>query len=398
MKKVFIFTLILFLSLSMAGFATAEDRLEINGGIRFTAFNVNNTNFNSDVKDHTYWINQRLRTYMRIRIMDGVAARWRVDWQEDTWGLNSTEPFGRPADLNSAVQIDRAFLQIEKPMFDFTIGHFFEIWGNGSAYGPQQMGANLRIKTPVILDFSAWKLNENGSTLDYNNMDDKNMYAVKAEYMDYGAYFAMVDDKTDADVSPWVIGLFANPKFNDLSIKSNIDFFGGSEGNLDVMGTQLAVNVEYPFTKMFVAGADFYYALGSDDPNDVQYNVVYARFAGFEWHERGTQNVVDQVDVLGTGDQPFELRNNSGSIGGDVYGIYKITPELSLAAQVVYLTPEEDKVTNLDSLFDINGSLEWYWAKNALVGVYGWYTSPSFDDNTPDDATVGLASMLRVRF
>jgi hypothetical protein len=308
--------------------------------------------------------------------------------------------FGRPDDGNdpdSAVQIDRAFLQINKEKFDFMIGHFYQFWGFGSAYQPQELGMALTVKTPVKLTFTYFKLTENGSTID-DIGEDEDMYSVLAEYKKLGAYFAMINDDSAAESEPWLLGLYGSHNFNALLLKSSLDIFGGDAGAVDYMGAQFWLGLEYPFTKAFTAGVNFYYAPGADDADEEQLTAIWAPFGGMEEHEKGTMALVDQVDILNTGDQPFEIATNSGSVSLDVYGIYKATPTITLAGQMGYFTPEEDDNTLLDSLFNVNGSVQWTWAKGAILQFTGWYTSPDFEGGVDDDATVGLASLLRVKF
>jgi len=408
MKKAFIVTLALFLAFSMATFAAAEDRLKISGDFRVRAFSLDDRDYNSDAEDHASFIDQRMRVEWRINVMDGVAVRLRTDYQEDTWGLN-TGLFGRPDDRNdpdSAFQIDRAFLQINKPKFDFMIGHLAQYWGQATAYGPQEMGAVLVVKTPVELTFNYFKLTENGSTVD-DVGEDKDMYAVMAAYpnssprtaKNIGLLFAMVNDDSAADDSPYLIGLWGNYMFNALKFKGELDIFGGDSATTDYEGTQLYLGLEYPFTKMFTGGANFYYAKGAD-AGETQLDVVWPRFGGFEnpSQERALQGFTDTYDVIGNS-TPFDPWNqDTGVVGLDAYGLYKLTPAWTMAGQLGYYAAEEDQYSRFDSMWAFTASLKWAWAKGADLFFAGTYTSPDGNGNVADDSATQFMTVLQVSY
>ena len=412
MKKAFIFALALSMVFSMVTFAAAEDRLSLSGDIRIRYFYQDDRDWNGDAEDSVNYFDQRLRMGTRIQVMDGIAIRLRVDWQETQWGQN-TGLFGRPTaatDDDAAVQIDRAFLQINKPMFDFLIGHIAQYWGHSSAYGPQEMGMALTVKTPVELVFNYFKLTENGSLNDDEWNDDRDMYALKATYPNdsprtvnkVGAYVAMINDSTDADDSPYLVGLFGGYNFGSVVLKSSLDFFGGDDGNNEYMGTQFWAGLDFPISKMLTAAFNFYYALGTDDPTETQLDQIHTRFGGFEGPvmERSFFGETDSINALGnsTPFKPFGGGENSGVVGADAVVIYKFTPEFAAAGQLGYYAAEEDDATTFDSLFAITGAFEWTFAKGSHLVLIGSYGIPDKDASVADDEKMEFVSILKVKY
>jgi len=146
--------------------AIAEDKLSISGEFRVFGFSKENyADFDdSDKSDETDYFNQRLRLYSKYAVTEGVTIHTRMDFGEGTWGADGQNSI-RQED-NNDLQIDRAFLEIDKERFNFRAGQQYYGFGNSIAVDHQGTGFRVSTKGPVVFTAFWNKLDENGSTTD----------------------------------------------------------------------------------------------------------------------------------------------------------------------------------------------------------------------------------------
>jgi hypothetical protein len=332
----------------MVQVTVAEDRLKMNGSIRIRAYNVDNKDGDADLDDNEKYIDMRFRMGMAITVAEGITANLRADFQDDTkWGntqIGATPDiglWGRPNSSGADIEVDRAYIRIERDMFIYQGGHIFQgfgVPGFFSAYAPQQLGMALRLKLPVIVDLNYWKLDEGTSLVDEeDDQKDTDMYGVQAQYkndmLTAGLFYAMAQD-TD-----------------------------GSEKQI----------VEMPH-----------------------------KFAGMEPHEAfwGHNDGVDPLH--GTLFNPSG--DGAGVTAFDVYAEFKAMENLKFRGQIGYFMPQDDDedLTLWNSSTLIQGVVTWTFApKCDLLGGF-WHRTDDVDDDPVtgesyrEDAELGMMGLLQI--
>jgi len=428
MKKLLLAALTLCLVLSLVQVTFAEDRLKSNGEFRIRAYNVDNADYTSDLKDHQTYYDMRLRVGLVWAAAPGITANLRTDIQDDAkWGLD-TGAFGRPSEAKQ-LNTDRAYLRIEKDMFILQGGQIAQYFGNGgyfSAYGPQDPGFALRLKLPVMVDLNYFKLSEDGSVVDdagteeggSNATQDLDLYAVQAQYkadaFQIGGYYATMVDGTDLERTPNLFGVWGNTMLGPVKLMGSLDLYGGNYGKdaagdtIDAVGTNLWLRGSMAVTDTVTFGADVYYGMARDkDENQHQmsvygYGVIGTRFGGMEPMEEAAQWAKDSYDYLGTSDQPFDLYNGCGDVGADIYGSFKATESIDVVAQLGYYTPQDSDLAVVDedgdklnsiTLFSVGAS--YTFAPHCRVIGIGFYRSADIE-NVSTDATTGLIGEVSI--
>jgi hypothetical protein len=178
MKKLSIM-LAMLLVVCFAVSAIAEDRLTWSGAFRARAWYKDNlTTANSDDKSDRlqYW-DQRFRVAMKVAIVEGITGHLRMDFSENTWGLTTNRSRrwqrGEADNTDRQLNVDRAYVRIDKEMFTLNTGHQYIALGKQMITDGNHFGLNLRLKLPVDIFAQYAKIDENESATDEDEFDSE---------------------------------------------------------------------------------------------------------------------------------------------------------------------------------------------------------------------------------
>lgn len=382
MKKL----LVMILVLSFAVMAHAEDRLKLDGEIRVRAYSWQNNGF-TDGNDKDYY-DMRLRLGGKIAVEKDVTAVFRMDFAENKFGTPDSEEINngynsKDANRYSQIQVDKAYIDINKPMYElkagqqgFMLGHVIDHTGAGFI---------LDAKLPVTVTVLFTKLDENGSVSDEDDDNkDKNVYGAQVQYKNdaldarlFGAYqvnnkkddAAYVDKDTQS-----AVGVAVTSKISMISIDAEVDFLSGSKYDnvTDYVGSQAWVDASAKLSDMFTVGSQFIYAKGTDKADEEQISYI-------------TYDADWLILPYGDGDaelvNPYEIATNAGSIGILPYIKVKPMTDLTINAQYSYLTPETDTNTKIDSISAITLKGTYMLAKSTKLVLEYDYADVSGDSS-----------------
>ncbi len=434
MKKVLLALVVLLFAVSVY----AESRLDLSGQMRIRGKSFENlSNFNDDDdSDKENYFDQRLRIAGKINVAEGISVHFRLDFDEEKWGTQGSHG-------TSEIQTDRAFLEIDKDMYRLRAGRQLFGLGNYMALDHNGVGFLATLKTPVSVTFGYIKADEGSDAVnnlsddsDYGS-EDINVYVLNLGYKynkafninafvgyedggDYTVDEAAFDDNgdirddlgffdNDGDVDfgdyahgeydRMVIGLQAdgtianffnyNIEYNNFSGEVD-DYYDYSNDaaveDKDYVGNQfygdLNVNIN-----MFKVGTEVFYAMGTDEEDEIQ-TTALAEEKGL-WDDFVPMGNFGDSDILDyafasdyTSQGVFELSENAGSMGIVPYVSVSPIDKLSLMLNVGYFEPEEDSVTNLDSVVVAVLSADYKLYEN--VGILAQYAYVAPDTDNPD--------------
>jgi hypothetical protein len=413
MKKVLVFLIGLGLIVgAFADVAVAEDRLSLFGSLRVRGWAKDNyDDFDSDDKnDRDRYFDQRFRLGGKIAITDGVTANFRFDIGEGTWGLNYTTGGVNRPDENTELQVDRAFIRIEREYFILNTGQQFMGYGNLIVLDGNNTGVGLRLKLPVRIDLNYAKLDENDARNDEESASqgldtkDTDLFGIQAAYVadafTVGAFYATSYDWSDAEVRPGGVGIFANGNIGPVALKGEFDFFHGSlSPDVDAKGLQFWLNGGFALTEAVTLGGNFYYANGYDDIDERQIQDI-TDFGDFIPHSYGAF----ETDFSPTPDDIFDFTGNSqGAIGGDIFASFGAMENLVFQGQFGYLKASKSNFYNgsrgkvKPSVWYANLSGDWTFAENTALALGFNYTGPN-DMSAADDGAWLVVGRLQVKF
>ena len=418
MKKLSMILALLLVVCFVTG-AIAEDRLKWSGAYRARAwYKDNNEDYNSDTNaDRQYYFDQRFRVQMRVGIVEGIDGTLRFDFSEAQWGLGTTgsRNWARATHDNNMLQVDRAYVRINKEMFTLVVGQQFMALGKSMIWDSQQFGLNLRIKTPVDLYAQYAKVNESGSLSDesFNNSEDVDFFGGQAIYKQEGwsagIHAATINDNTNTDNSPIVFGIQGDATFGALMLQGEADFFSGDAGHIapgqDYFGTQIWIGGKYTVTPAFWLGLDGWWADGDKDTTKTQITGLggvqswnmddkgpmladILPLGGVAGAFGGTQKNHAELDPSGA---------NGGAIGGVISGGYRIIEPLEATAALLYVGVNETANTPVNSAFTGNIFLNYDWYENTQVAAGYLYTSVDVDNTSTDGAHIAVLR-LQLKF
>lgn len=403
MKKLLIVLATIILVVSMSICATAEDRLKLDyGQFYIRGFSIYNPSYDSDAEADTAWWHMRFRNQWSYDVMEDIKVTLRYDIHEGDWGIN-TNAWGRAdsaTDFDRQFQVDRIYGRVDKPMFTFVGGQQYQSFGYDTAYSPQKLGFALRLKFPVVIDLNYFKDDEGTDASTNDEVDenkDTDIYAaqisITREQFKAGAYGVQKKDYSDADDSPYCIGLYGGMTLAGFDLKAAIDQFGGEQSDaVDYMGTQFWFSPSYNVNENIKAGAQVYYALARDDDTEVQLVDIADPFGGFWYHEKFGAVGEDALVAVIPNYSPFDpTGDGAGSQSFDAWVNYTLIEKITLGAQIGYYTPEDDGLTNIDSIVGVIMGAKYQFYPKMSLHVVGEYSSPKFDDDTADDPLYGVA-------
>jgi len=412
MKKIFIAILVL----AFVSSVYADERLELDGEMRVVGYALDNyENFNDDNRDDDLeYFKQRFRFGMNINIAEGVSAHFRADFAEAEWGYGFLSgSVARPDDSVSdknELHIDKTYLKIKKSIFDLRAFQQYISLGNKIAVDQIGTGFQLRIKPAPFAIRLFWTKNDegDGANDDLNdegpdNADTNHMgvqVGFKSDLFGAKIFYARKDDRRRGR-EPTVIGLCGDVALGAVKIKTELDVYGGEResSNQDYMGTNFYLDASTAVGPATV-GASLLYGLGNDDPDKRQEN----HFSNFDsWRPMSYAVLPGVWDAIedGLGNGHFEaFDDGSGVMMLLVYGETKFADVFTLAAMAGYGKPEEDSVTDKDSMWLVNLGATYDIAKNAALHLGFNYIVLDFDSayTGPEDNPMGLLMKLNVKW
>ncbi len=379
--------------------AYAEDRVSLSGSLRFRGWSDTYTD-GSDAS----WIDQRLRLDTKINVADDVSIRFRADYGDGAWGsayINGLAARPR-ANASNTIDIDYSYVTINKEMWSLKFGQQYMGLGHiNEVLDSIGTGAVLRLKFPVAVSLMYAKVDENGSTNDDGNNDDTDLYALNFSYdtdaFSLNLFGATVDDGTATDYSPVMYGFSGSTTLGMINIVGEVDFATGdtNDGATDYIGTQFYLSASAKLNEAFNLGAEILYALGTDDPNEVQltnlgnWGWTFCPMSnntpfGGDWAADGNATMFDP-----SGD-------SAGVQGITFYADYKVIDGMALGAKVGYFTPEEDDATTVDDITSFNVWASYMLATNTELALAYFYSD--IDDVNATDELTSLVAKLVVNF
>ncbi len=405
MKKL----LVVLMVLAFVAPAMAEDMLDLSGTMRVRAWDTSNLgDFDTDTdSDHNQYWDQRLRIMGVITPADGVKAVFRMDYAEDKWGSDNWE--GSRYSSDSEIQVDRAYLDVTKGMFNIVAGEAYFGLGNAYAYDNNQTGVAVTLKTPVTVRVGYLKIDEDqtnsGNLTDEDTYEDLDHYifdvGYKADTFGVNVFYAMQNDGLTTSDEPTLLGAMGTFSIGPVDVMAELDMFGGDNGaGVDYVGTQFYADASMKFSDALTAGLQLIYSDGNDSADERKIVRMPNAFFGSQYYSDYGPFATDIVP-LGDGDVFDPLGSDSGSIyssgamGGGLYASFKPMEALTLSGQFLYLTGVEDST---DGMFDkgyvIGVGADYMLVQNANLALEYLYADV---DKINEDTDSGNALVARIQ-
>jgi hypothetical protein len=285
-------------------------------------------------------------------------------------------------------------------MWSLRVGQKYLCLGVAQVIDANATAAKLVLKLPIKTSLIYAKASENGSLNDDGFNEDTDLYALNLSYdtdaFGLNLYAATIDDGSAVEDSPTMFGFSGTGSFGMVNLTAELDFGTGdtAAGAIDYVGTQFYLKGAVNLTEAFNMGAELLYALGTDDPGEVQLtNLV-------DWWSfvpMSSNTPFDADWSAFNGLSPFDPTGDSAGVQGiTLYAGYKVMDGLSLGAKVGYFTPEEDNATTVDDITSYNVWASYMLATNTELAVAYFYSD--YDDVAYTDAMKTLVARLQVNF
>jgi hypothetical protein len=391
MKQLSIFVVAVVSAVMFCAPAFADDRVSFYGEMKARAWDKET----SSGAESSY-IDQRFRVGTKFRVSDDVYAEMRADYTDGKWGSDFTTNYNdglvtRPnRGTSSAIDVDRAFLNISKEMWALRIGQQYLGLGIAEVLDANATGVKLDLKfSPVTVTGMYVKMDENGSLNDDDANDDEDLYALNINYASdafaVNAFAATINDGTPTDNSPVAFGVHGTTSLGMVNLTAELANFSGdtNDGAIDYMGTQFYLKADAKITDAISVDAQLLYALGTTDSNEVQ-KTDLSNWDSFTVLSNNTGLADDFLCYVGSpaanGGSPFDPSGESAGVQGILIG-GKFVPmeDLSFGGRVGYLTPEEDDATTLDSLMAYYVWAEYVVATNTKFAAGYAHVDPDVD-------------------
>ena len=407
------------------GITHADEKVDFNGEYRAWAIAEKDRDYNSNADDDRNYLSQLFRLSIAFTANEHVSAHLRADYSEGVWGQDFNDWSGwASAKEDNEIGLDRAYVNLNYGIFSATVGQHWSGSANYILWDSQTTGATVNIKLPVLITLHYSKMNENDYVFDEKDYmidtdgdgvpdttvdtRDIDFYAANFSYTNnsFGANltFAAREDQSAADLSPWAVGLQVTTKFGPISLNVEVDQYGGNQGHLDVVGTQLFLDASITQNDALNYGLRILYAPGTDDTtHEVQGSQINAGAESFTpFGTEGAMLYWPYPQGYAIGYKLFfdPAGASAGVMAFNPYISYKVTENLTLYAKVAYLTVQQDDNTNLDSQVVGLAQVDWAmpWFPNTTLSAAYIYDKPSYDDDTADDTHSSLIAQLKVTF
>jgi hypothetical protein len=370
-----------------------------------------------------------------VKVGDGV---WGQDYGENTSG-------GTVVNEDAELEIDSLYAAVKNQTLDFKIGIVPLFFGNG--YNLQTdgyTGSTLEIypSEKSTLYFVASLVSENDSDdyTGYTNEDgrdyidgtgDGDEYVLGLQYgrnfeggdvkVFYGTRFSAASSytatdedgtETDTDTAAWdknTVGISGNYRSGDISYNGEAaHFFGTTDSDTDYTGLQMQLGATYTLGSGSIEG-NFYYAQGADSDEEQATGLQKQGFVqpfqkglgpSFNHNDSDLKLMPKPLNI-------FMIAQNSGVIGAAVNGLYKPSSELTLAAAVMYMVPENDETDSTLGYADysewtglsvLNVGLDYAFNQYVNVGAAASYKSFSADSGSTLDDAMGVGATINFNF
>lgn len=443
MKKLFVAALAALFVFGLIAQVAAEDRLSLSGSMRVRYWSQENYGDfdDSTAGDELDFFDQRFRLGAKITIAEGVYGHLRFDFGEDYWGSPnwSGVRYGEASEL----QVDRAYLEVDKEFYNLKAGQMLIGLGNYIMYDNQTTGIALTLKLPVTITLGYTKETENGSKTDRDyigtvdgppfsldtttgeivgtptaaamSTEDVDTYLANIGYstdmFSLNVFYAMVNDSTPADAEPWGFGVHGTGNFGMFGFNAELDTFGGDNAaGTDYVGTQFWADINAKLSDMIKLGVDLIYSTGTDDPTEAK--IVRVNEPAFgDWYiaDRGPFNTDIAPFYSDAGNIMEPFGQGTGAIAAGIYAEIMPMEGLNITGQFLYVAPEEDGAAwqYFDKAWVFNIGAEYEFAKNTAIAAQYNYLAPSWDDAkaaaweggpVADDAAQTFVGRLQVKF
>ena len=382
--------------------AIAEDRLSLSGQMRVRGFHED-----VDVNDYTStWADQRLRIAGKIAVAEGVSITFRTDITEGTdWGDSTAGP-GRPVQGNgfgharsgAQQQWDRAHIDVKKGMLHLRAGQQFVGTGGTWAVDTQDSGLSFNL-TPADIPVQLYVIVDNDNASRQESDAFLSGVTVKPTFGDVKTRFFLANFNDGEEQNVYLIGAAADATLGAFKLFGELDFFSGDANDaagIDAFGTQLFVDGAFAATDMITVGGQLFYAVGDDDPTEVQYSHLGNRFNGWDpLLDVGTSLSNEAIDF----GSPFNwASNNAGSVGGRIYANFAISENFDLGASAAFLGVEEDAIVDEEATLVAAGAV-YKLAENTSLQLQLQHTEvEDKKSSNPDDKIFSAATGLFVNF
>ena len=208
--------LVMAMVLALVSPAMAADNLTIKGAYEIFGIGADNLDeqqnhdgVDLEDADKVHYFYQRFRVQPQFKAADGVTANLRFDFAEGIWGQDQAFTTSRASDT-SELQVDRAYVDVNKGIFRVRAGLQFVPLGQTQVFRDNQPALVFNIKTPVMIRFGWIKVSESwgsGSTAPLSDEDDLNKdtdryifdLGYKAKAFSINAFMAMQQDGSSGD-------------------------------------------------------------------------------------------------------------------------------------------------------------------------------------------------------
>lgn len=397
-----------FLVTSGAVVAYADDKFNYSVEYRVWAISEKDRDYDSDADDDRDYFSQLLRVCLGYSLNEYVSVHTRMDYSEGVWGQDFNDWYGWASTKeDNEIGVDRVYVDLKRSIFSATIGQHWSGSANYILWDSQTTGATVAINTPVAMTLHYSKMDEGDNVID-DIGKDIDFYAANIDYSSdafgVNVTFATRQDDSDADESPWAVGLQATAKLGFLGLNAEVDQFGGSKGEMDVVGTQAFLDAKITQSNALSYGLRVLWANGTDDTeNEVQYNQINAGAETFS--PFGTEGAM----IWWPYPQGYAIRYkgffdpagaSAGVLAFNPYISYMAANGITLYAKIAHLTVQEQDNTNLDSQLIGLAQVDWAlpWFPGTTLSAAYIYDQPSYDDDTADDAHSSMIGQLKVAF
>ena len=409
MKKLFITMAAALLAVMLAAPTYAADNLELSGSYFARAWSVDDAGHTED-NDQDYF-HQRFRMQGTINVADDVKAVIRADFAEAIWGDEFTSgSVARPGIQAEAdedgndydtMHIDRTYININKEMWNLTVGQQYAGLGILEVFDANITGANFGLNfDPVAVNLIYAKIDEggdNGGYGGYNRTDDSNFGGVDTEdtdaYVanvsfgmggfDSNVYGAMMNDDSAAEAEPYAVGFMTAGTVGMVNLTAELDFFGGDNAaNVDYVGTQMYVKADTDVTDMVNVGGELFWAAGTDEADETQITGL-TDWASWTPTTSNTFLSTWATATLGWGSGFQPLGGSAGSVGASIFADFTPMEKLSCGTKIAYFETEEDSINDGD-LTSLNAYVAYNLATSTTVSLAYLYSDADLEINNVD--------------